>query len=169
MVPNHIFQLISLTAMEPPVSFDADVVRDEQAKILKALTPMTDEEVLTRTVRGQYGEGMEGTNKVPGYRAEPYVAPESRTETFVAMKLFIDNWRWADVPFYLRTGKRLPNARDRDRDSVQARAVCAVPQDRRRQAGTEPAGAASAARRRHLAQLRRQDSRARWCRSATWT
>jgi glucose-6-phosphate 1-dehydrogenase len=108
MVPNHIFQLISLTAMEPPVSFDAEVVRDEQAKILKALSPMTDEEVLTRTVRGQYGEGMEGANKVSGYRSEPYVTPESRTETFVAMKLFIDNWRWADVPFYLRTGKRLP-------------------------------------------------------------
>ncbi len=108
MVPNHIFQLISLTAMEPPVSFDADVVRDEQAKILKALSPMTDEEVLTRTVRGQYGEGMDGNNRVPGYRSEPYVAPDSRTETFVAMKLFIDNWRWADVPFYLRTGKRLP-------------------------------------------------------------
>jgi glucose-6-phosphate 1-dehydrogenase len=108
MVPNHIFQLISLTAMEPPVSFDADVVRDEQAKILKALSPMTDEEVLTRTVRGQYGEGTEGTNRVTGYRSEPFVAPESRTETFVAMKLFIDNWRWADVPFYLRTGKRLP-------------------------------------------------------------
>jgi glucose-6-phosphate 1-dehydrogenase len=69
---------------------------------------MTDEEVLTRTVRGQYGEGMEGNNRVPGYRTEPNVAPESRTETFVAMKLFIDNWRWADVPFYLRTGKRLP-------------------------------------------------------------
>ena len=109
MVPNHIFQLISLTAMEPPVSFDADVVRDEQAKILKALSPMTDEEVLTRTVRGQYGEGTEGANRVSGYRSEPYVAPDSRTETFVAMKLFIDNWRWADVPFYLRTGKRLPS------------------------------------------------------------
>jgi len=108
MVPNHIFQLISLTAMEPPVSFDADVVRDEQAKILKALSPMADEDVLTRTVRGQYGEGLEGGAKVPGYRSEAYVAPDSRTETFVAMKLFIDNWRWADVPFYLRTGKRLP-------------------------------------------------------------
>ena len=70
MVPNHIFQLISLTAMEPPVSFDADVVRDEQAKILKALTPMTDEEVLTRTVRGQYGEGMVKGTKMPAYRAE---------------------------------------------------------------------------------------------------
>jgi glucose-6-phosphate 1-dehydrogenase len=108
MVPNHIFQLISLTAMEPPVSFDADVVRDEQAKILKALTPMTDEEVLTRTVRGQYGEGMVKGAKLLPYRAEAMVAPDSRTETFVAMKLFIDNWRWADVPFYLRTGKALP-------------------------------------------------------------
>jgi glucose-6-phosphate 1-dehydrogenase len=108
MVPNHIFQLISLTAMEPPISFDADVVRDEQAKILKAIPPPTDEEVLVRTVRGQYGEGMQDGVKVPAYRAEPMVAPDSRTETFVAMKLFIDNWRWADVPFYLRTGKRLP-------------------------------------------------------------
>ena len=108
MVPNHIFQLISLTAMEPPVSFDADVVRDEQAKILKALSPMTDEEVLTRTVRGQYGAGEVKGHKIANYREEPLVAPDSRTETFVAMKLFIDNWRWADVPFYLRTGKALP-------------------------------------------------------------
>jgi len=108
MVPNHIFQLISLTAMEPPVSFEADVVRDEQAKILRAIQPMNDEEVLTRTVRGQYGEGIVKGVKTPAYRSEPMVAPDSRTETFVAMKLFIDNWRWADVPFYLRTGKALP-------------------------------------------------------------
>ena len=108
MVPNHIFQLISLTAMEPPISFDADVVRDEQAKILKAIPPPTDEEVLVRTVRGQYGDGLMDGARVPAYRSEPMVDPHSRTETFVAMKLFIDNWRWADVPFYLRTGKRLP-------------------------------------------------------------
>jgi glucose-6-phosphate 1-dehydrogenase len=109
MVPNHIFQLICLTAMEPPVSFDADVVRDEQAKILKSIQPMTPEEVLTRTVRGQYGESVNGHGKkMAGYRTEPQVSPTSRTETFVAMKLLIDNWRWADVPFYLRTGKRLP-------------------------------------------------------------
>jgi glucose-6-phosphate 1-dehydrogenase len=107
MVPNHIFQLICLTAMEPPVSFDADVVRDEQGKILKAIQPMTPEEVLTRTVRGQYGFGVNGQEKMPAYRSEPNVSPSSRTETFVAMKLFIDNWRWADVPFYLRTGKRM--------------------------------------------------------------
>ena len=108
MVPNHIFQLICLTAMEPPVSFDADVVRDEQAKILKAIQPMTPEDVLIRTVRGQYGESANGNEKMPGYRSEPMVSPTSNTETFVAMKLIIDNWRWADVPFYLRTGKRLP-------------------------------------------------------------
>ncbi len=107
MVPNHIMQLISLTAMEPPVSFRADAVRDEQAKILHAIQPLSSEEVLTRTVRGQYGSGVENAHRVPGYREEPDVPPDSRTETFVAMKLAIDNWRWADVPFYLRTGKRL--------------------------------------------------------------
>jgi len=108
MVPNHIMQLISLTAMEPPISFDANAVRDEQAKILHAIQPMSDEEVLSRTVRGQYGEGTEDGKRVPPYRGEEDVPPDSRTETFVAMKLSIDNWRWADVPFYLRTGKRMP-------------------------------------------------------------
>jgi glucose-6-phosphate 1-dehydrogenase len=107
MVPNHIMQLISLTAMEPPISFEANAVRDEQAKILHAIQPMSDEEVLGRTVRGQYGEGTVGGEHAPAYRAESDVPPDSRTETFVAMKLLIDNWRWADVPFYLRTGKRM--------------------------------------------------------------
>ena len=108
MVPNHIMQLISLTAMEPPISFDANAVRDEQAKILHAIQPIDDEEVLSRAVRGQYGEGTMEGERVVAYRSEPDVAPDSRTETFVAMKLLIDNWRWADVPFYLRTGKRMP-------------------------------------------------------------
>jgi glucose-6-phosphate 1-dehydrogenase len=108
MVPNHIMQLISLTAMEPPISFQADAVRDEQAKILHAIQPLSDQEVLNRSVRGQYGEGILGGERVPAYRAEADVAPDSRTETFVAMKVNIDNWRWADVPFYLRTGKRMP-------------------------------------------------------------
>jgi glucose-6-phosphate 1-dehydrogenase len=108
MVPNHIFQLICLTAMEPPVSFDANVVRDEQAKILRAIQPMTPEDVLIRTVRGQYGESGNGSEKMPAYRSESNVPRNSNTETFVAMKLFVDNWRWADIPFYLRTGKRLP-------------------------------------------------------------
>lgn len=108
MVPNHLFQLVSLTAMEPPISFEANAVRDEQSKILHAIQPMTDEEVLRRAVRGQYGEGTLKGERVPGYRTEPNVATNSSTETFVALKILIDNWRWADVPFYLRTGKRLP-------------------------------------------------------------
>jgi glucose-6-phosphate 1-dehydrogenase len=107
MVPNHIMQLISLTAMEPPVSFRADAVRDEQGKILHAIQPLSSEDVLSKTVRGQYGEGVSDGKRVPAYRAEEDVPGESRTETFVAMKLQIDNWRWADVPFYLRTGKHL--------------------------------------------------------------
>ncbi len=108
MVPNHILQLVSLTAMEPPISFGADAVRDEQAKILHAIQPLAPEDVLTRAVRGQYGEGEIEGQGVPPYRSEPNVAPTSQTETFVALKLSIDNWRWADVPFYIRTGKRLP-------------------------------------------------------------
>jgi len=108
MVPNHIMQLITLTAMEPPVSFKADAVRDEQSKILHAIQPLSSEDVLSKTVRGQYGEGVMNGQRVPAYRSEPDVPPDSRTETFVAMKLQIDNWRWADVPFYLRTGKRMP-------------------------------------------------------------
>lgn len=107
MVPNHVMQLLSLTAMESPVSIQADAVRDEQAKVLHAVQILDSEEVLHDSVRGQYGEGMVGSERVPAYRSEPGVSPESRTETFVALKLNIDNWRWVGVPFYLRTGKRL--------------------------------------------------------------
>jgi len=107
MVPNHLFQLVSLTAMEPPVSFQPDAVRDEQAKVLHAIQPPTPERVLVTSVRGQYGEGILQGVKVPRYRSEPQVDAASNTETFIALKLSIDNWRWADVPFYLRTGKRL--------------------------------------------------------------
>lgn len=107
MIPNHLFQLLSLTAMEPPISFEANSVRDEQAKVLHAVQPMTPEEVLVRSVRGQYSEGAIGQETSPAYRTEPKVNPKSNTETFVAVKLMIDNWRWAGVPFYLRTGKRL--------------------------------------------------------------
>ncbi len=107
MVPNHIMQLLSLTAMEPPVSFAADAVRNEQAKVLHAVQALNAEDVLHCSVRGQYGEGTVGGERVPAYRGEPGVSPESRTETFLALKLNIDNWRWAGVPFYFRTGKRL--------------------------------------------------------------
>jgi glucose-6-phosphate 1-dehydrogenase len=108
MIPNHILQLVTLTAMEPPVSFEADSVRDEQAKILQAIQPISPEDVLRRAVRGQYGPGAEKGKKVPGYREEEKVRADSNTETFAALKLSIDNWRWADVPFYIRTGKRMP-------------------------------------------------------------
>src|SRR5688572_1817026 len=108
MVPNHILQLISLTTMEPPISFGADDVRDEQAKVLHAISQHSPEELLARAVRGQYAEGTVDGKRVPGYRQEARVNPESRAETFVALKLNIENWRWAGVPFYLRTGKRLP-------------------------------------------------------------
>src|SRR5690242_19977547 len=108
MIPNHILQLVSFTAMEPPISFEANAVRDEQSKVLHAITPVSPEDVLSRAVRGQYGEGVVGSEHVPSYREEPFVDPHSNTENFVALKLTVDNWRWADVPFYIRTGKRLP-------------------------------------------------------------
>ena len=110
MVPNHVMQLVSLTAMEPPVSFQADAVRDEQAKVLHAITPMSPEDVLARAVRGQYGAGIIGHGTGSGLsRGAAWWRPNRNTETFVALKLSIDNWRWADVPFYIRTGKRLPS------------------------------------------------------------
>jgi glucose-6-phosphate 1-dehydrogenase len=107
MVPNHVFQLLSLIAMGPPNSFAADAVRTEKHKVLEAVHPLDDAEVRRNVVRGQYGPGMLNGNPVPAYREEPGVARDSNTETYVAMQLGIDNWRWAGVPFYLRTGKRL--------------------------------------------------------------
>jgi len=104
MVQSHLLQLVALTAMEPPVSFDATAVRDEKIKLLRAICPLCDREVDEVIVRGQYGAG----NGMVAYRDEPRVAPDSTTETFVALKLLIENWRWAGVPFYLRTGKRMP-------------------------------------------------------------
>jgi glucose-6-phosphate 1-dehydrogenase len=103
MVPNHLFQLVAMTAMEPPVSFDAEDIRAKKAEMFKAIHPLT----LSDAVRGQYDSGIVGDEKVKAYRAEDRVSPESTTETYVAMRLMIDNWRWAGVPFYLRTGKRL--------------------------------------------------------------
>ncbi len=108
MIPNHILQLVTLTAMEPPVSFEADSVRDEQTKILQAIQPFNPSDVLNYAARGQYGEGEIDGKPVPAYRSEEKVAPHSNTETFAALRLSIDNWRWADVPFYIRTGKRMP-------------------------------------------------------------
>lgn len=108
MVQNHIMQLLSVVAMEPPIAFEADAVRDEKVKALRAIRPIRPELVHEVTVRGQYGPGWINGQAVPGYRDEENVDPNSVTETFVALKVFIDNWRWAGVPFYLRTGKRMP-------------------------------------------------------------
>jgi glucose-6-phosphate 1-dehydrogenase len=109
ILQNHLLQLTSLVAMEPPIAFEADALRDEKLRVLRAIEPAWDAERIRRdVVRGQYGPGWVGGVHVPGYRDEPDVAPTSTTETYVALKLEVQNWRWADVPFYLRTGKRLP-------------------------------------------------------------
>ena len=108
MVQNHLFQLLALTAMEPPISLAAEAVRDERVKVLHAIPPFTEASVRSDVVRGQYGPGTSGGAQVPGYRTEPKVRPASATETYLALRLSIDNWRFAGVPFYLRTGKRLP-------------------------------------------------------------
>ena len=114
MIPNHILQLVTLTAMEPPVSFEANSVRDEQAKILQAIQPFSPEDVLKKAVRGQYGTPTPSSDSSNAdkdvflpYRSEEKISPNSNTETYAALKLSIDNWRWADVPFYVRTGKRM--------------------------------------------------------------
>jgi glucose-6-phosphate 1-dehydrogenase len=103
MVPNHLFQLVAMTAMEPPVSFDAEDIRAKKAEMFKAIHPLT----LSDVVRGQYDSGIVGDEKAKAYRGEANVSPDSTVETYTAMRLTIDNWRWAGVPFYLRTGKRL--------------------------------------------------------------
>ena len=160
MVPNHIMQLITLTAMEPPISFDADAVRDEQAKILHAIQPYQPEDVLSEPCAGSTAtERSMATSACRPIAPKQDVPPDSRTETFVAMKLLIDNWRWADVPFYLRTGKRLPAPQYADRDSVPPGAFRAVPRYPRRKSDAQSTGAAYSAGRRNLAALRRQDSR----------
>ena len=107
VLQNHVFQLVCLTAMEPPASLRPDAIRNEKVKVLEALRPLRGEQVSTATVRGQYAQGVIDGKEVPGYREEPGVRAESRTETYVATELFVDNWRWAGVPFYLRAGKRM--------------------------------------------------------------
>ena len=108
MIQNHLLQLLALVAMEPPHALDPDVVRDERLEVLQSLRHLEGEAVDANVVRAQYGPGFNVGKPVPGYREEKGVDPNSRIETFVALQIFIDNWRWAGVPFYLRTGKRLP-------------------------------------------------------------
>ena len=109
MVQNHLLQLLCLVAMEPPYSLDPDVVRNAKMEVLRCLRPITGKDVETYTVRAQYAGGMVGDKPVPGYRRENGVKPDSTTETYVAVKCFVENWRWSGVPFYLRTGKALPH------------------------------------------------------------
>jgi glucose-6-phosphate 1-dehydrogenase len=111
MIQSHVLQLTSLVAMEPPAAFDATAVRNEKIKVLQSIRPFTEENIRTDIVRGQYGPGSEpgDSSLLNGYRKEPGVAKDSATETYTAVRLQIDNWRWAGVPFYLRTGKRLPS------------------------------------------------------------
>ena len=107
MIQNHVMNLFALVAMEPPVSADADSIRDEKMKVLRAVRPIDPDDLATVAARGQYAAGMMDGQKIKGYREEPDVNPKSNTETFAAVKLYVDNWRWAGVPFYLRSGKRL--------------------------------------------------------------
>jgi glucose-6-phosphate 1-dehydrogenase len=111
MVQNHALQLVCALAMEPPISSDADAIRDEKLKVLRSLRAWTPERMAQHVIRGQYGPGTAGRQQVPAYREEPGVSPQSTTETYVALRTEIANWRWAGVPFYVRTGKRLA-ARD---------------------------------------------------------
>jgi glucose-6-phosphate 1-dehydrogenase len=106
-VQNHLMQVLCLIAMEAPVSFEADEIRSKKVDVLHALRPIARDEVPQCVIRGQYGAGQLDGKSVPAYRAETSVDPKSSTETFVALKVFVDNWRWQDVPFYLRTGKRM--------------------------------------------------------------
>jgi glucose-6-phosphate 1-dehydrogenase len=121
MIQNHVLQLCSLVAMEPPATFQSTAVRDEKAKVLRAVRPVPLDRLDEFVVRGQYSEGFARGQKVPAYRNEAKVAPDSVTETYGALKLYIDNWRWADVPFFLRSGKRL--AKRVSEISVQFRRV----------------------------------------------
>ncbi len=108
IIQNHVLQLLCLVAMEPPVAFDPNAVRDEKVKVLRSIRPQTPEEILRDTVRGQYGPGASAGEPVVGYRSEKDVHPMSLRETYAAWKVQVENWRWAGVPFYLRAGKRLP-------------------------------------------------------------
>src|SRR5438552_2196348 len=110
MVQNHLLQLLCLVAMEPPTDLDADSIRDEKVKVVRSLRRWSRNEIAANVVRGQYTEGAIHGDPVVGYRQEQNVNPDSQTETFVALRLFIDDWRWADVPVYMRVGKRLPKS-----------------------------------------------------------
>jgi glucose-6-phosphate 1-dehydrogenase len=150
MVPNHVFQLLAMVAMEPPASFDASAVRSRKDDLFQAMRSVRPEDA----VRGQYGPGRFGEQALPGYREEPNVDRASATETFVALRLAIDNWRWAGVPFYLRTGKRMSG-----RYPVQVRPAGAVRGYQRRRVAAQLAGPAHSAGRGHFLAVRSKATR----------
>ena len=157
VVQNHVMELMSFVAMEPPVSFDAEAMRREKVKVWRSIQPVH----MMDTVRGQYGPGISGGKPVKGYRQEERVDPNSGTETYAALKLGIENWRWAGVPFYLRAGKRLAKRVDRDHDPVQATAAVAFQEPIRALQGTatEPDRHAYSAGRGYFPALWRQGAK----------
>jgi glucose-6-phosphate 1-dehydrogenase len=136
IVQNHVMQVLCLTAMEPPVTFDAESVREEKVKVLKAVRPIPEDEADLYAVRGQYTRGWVFGEEVEGYREEEDVAPDSCTETYVALKVFVDNWRWAGVPFYIRAGKRMP--KKATEIAIQFRSTPHTPFARGETRGLEP-------------------------------
>ena len=126
MVQNHMLQVLALTAMEPPVSLESEAIRDEKVKLLKSIRPLTRQDVARQVVRGQYFASLAQGVPVPGYRQEPKVKPDSNVETYVGLKLFIDNWRWSGVPFYPAHGQISAAKRERGSHPIQADAQCAL-------------------------------------------
>ena len=155
MVPNHLFQLVAMIAMEPPTCFAANSVRAKKTELFEAIRTIAPEDA----VRGRYGPGIELGRPVPGYREEEDVAPDSTVETFAALKLGIDNWRWAGVPFYLRTGKRMAGAVERNRDPVPASALCDVPRHPHRAPARQYHDPAYPAGRGAIGHIQRQTAR----------
>ena len=167
MVANHLLQLLTLTAMEPPVAFDADSVREEKVQVLRSIRRLKPEQVAERTVRAQYGPGEIDGEKVKGYKEEEGVAAGSVTETYAAVEFYISNWRWSGVPFYVRTGKRLGAQPDGNRSPLETHAagfVCAHA-DRRDRA--ERDRVAHSTERRNHGDVWRQATRALKCAPAT--
>ena len=168
MIQNHILQLLCLVAMEPPVTFDSDPVRDEKTKVMRAIRPIAADEVDRVAVRGQYGPGFVGGQRVVGYREEKGVSAESLTETFAALRLEIDNWRWAGVPFYLRTGKRLPKRASEIAVQFKQHAAPRVPPQSRDPRRAQSPRAPHPARRGHVAAPSGPSCRAPTCGSSRW-
>src|SRR5262245_7666396 len=156
MVPNHLFQLLSLVTMEPPSRFEAGAVRSEKAEVLDAVLVPSEAEALRNSVRGQYTRGHAGNNPIEDYRATPNVRPDSTTETYAALKLQIDNWRWAGVLIFPSYREGVGDARDRGCDQVQAGAVRDVSRHTDRPPGAELPGAGHPAGRMHLSAVQRQ-------------